>query len=166
MKRFILSFIFVLVATFTFAQPNPMHRTFGERFDFQKYEVVDSLPLERIDLQFNKEIDDENLIDLGNGHYMAPLPHKDKMIIRMTTDSTKAIVVYNSLIFGRHFEFNVKNNERRLILWYEDKGIYCGYIYDKYYKVCSYFESRKEFKRFMRRRFPTPPNFINRNKNE
>ena len=85
---------------------------------------------------------------------MGTLPHKDNMIIRMTQDSTKAIVLYNSIVFGRHFEFNVKNNDRRMILWYEDKGIYCGYIYDKYYKVCSYFESRKEFKRFMRRRFP------------
>ena len=78
---------------------------------------------------------------------------KDNMIIKATSDKSKAIVIHNSYAFGRHFEFNVEDNERRTILWYEDKGIYCGYIYDKTYKVCKYFESRKEFRRFMRRPF-------------
>lgn len=152
MKKFILTILFALIATFSFSQP--MQHQFRPKIDFAKYEIVDSLPLERIMIYAEKEIDGEGVIDLGSGYYMAPLPHNDKMIIRMTQDSTKAIVLYNSIVFGRHFEFNVKNNERRMILWYEDKGIYCGYIYDKYYKVCSYFESKKEFKKFMRRRFP------------
>ena len=155
MKKIILSFLFALIATISFGQPRYFnYNVVRPSIDITQYSVVDSLLLERIDLQFNKEVDDENLISLGSGHYMATLPHKDNMIIRMTQDSTKAIVLYNSIVFGRHFEFNVKDNDRRMILWYEDKGIYCGYIYDKYYKVCSYFESRKEFKRFMRRRFP------------
>lgn len=155
MKRFILTILFALIATFSFSQPRHFnYNVVRPAIDITQYSVVDSLPLEKIDLQFNKEIDDENLISLGGGHYMAPLPHNDKMIIRMTQDSTKAIVLYNSIVFGRHFEFNVKDNDRRMILWYEDKGIYCGYIYDKHYKVCSYFESKKEFKKFMRRRFP------------
>lgn len=151
MKRFILSLVFVLVASFGFAQAPRM--SFMERVDFNKYEVVDSLPIERIMIYFEKEIDDENLIDLGGGYYMAPVPHNDKMIIRTTTDKTKAIVVHNSYAWGRHFEFNVEDNERRTVLWYEGKGIYCGYIYDKKYKVCKYFESKKEFKRFMKRPF-------------
>ena len=151
MKRFILSLVFVLVASFGFAQAPRM--SFIERVDFNKYEVVDSLPIERIMIYFEKEIDDENLIDLGGGYYMAPVPHNDKMIIRTTTDKTKAIVVHNSYAWGRHFEFNVEDNERRTVLWYEGKGIYCGYIYDKKYKVCKYFESKKEFKRFMKRPF-------------
>lgn len=155
MKKLILSFLFALITTISFGQPRYFnYNVVRPSIDITQYSVVDSLLLERIDLQFNKEVDDENLISLGSGHYMATLPHKDNMIIRMTQDSTKAIVLYNSIVFGRHFEFNVKDNDRRMILWYEDKGIYCGYIYDKYYKVCSYFESRKEFKRFMRRRFP------------
>lgn len=151
MKRFILSLVFVLVASFGFAQAPRM--SFMNRVDFNKYEVVDSLPIERIMIHFDKEIDDENLISLGSGDYMATVPHKDNMIIRTTTDKTKAIVVHNSYAFGRHFEFNVEDNERRTVLWYEDKGIYCGYIYDKKYKVCKYFESKKEFNRFMRRPF-------------
>ena len=151
MKRFILSLVFVLVASFGFAQAPRM--SFMNRVDFNKYEVVDSLPIERIMIYFEKEIDDENLIDLGGGYYMAPVPHNDKMIIRTTTDKTKAIVVHNSYAWGRHFEFNVEDNERRTVFWYEGKGIYCGYIYDKKYKVCKYFESKKEFKRFMKRPF-------------
>ena len=151
MKRFILSLVFVLVASFGFAQAPRM--SFMNRVDFNKYEVVDSLPIERIMIHFDKEIDDENLISLGSGDYMATVPHKDNMIIRTTADKTKAIVVHNSYAFGRHFEFNVEDNERRTVLWYEDKGIYCGYIYDKKYKVCKYFESKKEFNRFMRRPF-------------
>ena len=151
MKRLILSLIFVLVTTFSFAQAPKMN--FMQRIDFSKYEVVDSLPLERIMIHFDKEIDDENFISLGDGDYMAPVPHKDNMIIKTTSDKSKAIILHNSYAFGRHFEFNVEDNERRIILWYEDKGIYCGYVYDKKYKVCKYFESRKEFKRFMRRPF-------------
>ena len=151
MKRFILNLVFVLVASFGFAQAPRM--SFMNRVDFNKYEVVDSLPIEHIMIHFNKTIDNEDFIALGDGDYMAPVPHKDNMVIRMTQDKTKAIVVHNSYAFGRHFEFNVKDNERRIILWYEDKAIYCGYVYDKKYKICKYFESRKEFKRFMRRPF-------------
>lgn len=151
MKRLILSLVFVLVTSFGFAQAPRM--SFMNRADFNKYEVVDSLPIERIMIHFDKEIDDENLISLGSGDYMATVPHKDNMIIRTTADKTKAIVVHNSYAFGRHFEFNVEDNERRTVLWYEDKGIYCGYIYDKKYKVCKYFESKKEFNHFMRRPF-------------
>ena len=150
-KRLILSLVFVFVTTFSFGQAPRMN--FMHRIDFSKYEVVDSLPLERIMIHFDREIDDENFISLGEGDYMAPVPHKDNMIIKTTTDRSKAIVIHNSYAFGRHFEFNVEDNERRTVLWYEDKGVYCGYIYDKKYKVCKYFESRKEFKRFMRRSF-------------
>ena len=151
MKRFILSLVFVLVATFGFAQAPHMNRF--EPIDFNKYEMVDSLPIERIMIHFEKEIDNEDFIDLGSGDYMAPVPHKDNMIIRLTSDKTKAIVTHNSYAFGRHFEFNVKDDEKRIVLWYQDKNIYCGYIYDKKYKVCKYFESKKDYNRFMRRPF-------------
>lgn len=150
MKRFILSLVFVLVATFSFGQGHPMQQFF-ERVDLTKYEVVDSLPLEHILVHFNKEVDDENLISMGSGDYMAPIPHKDKIVIKTTKDRTKAIVLYNSYCFGRHLEFNVKDNEKRTVLWYQDDNLYCGYIYDKTYKVATYYESKKEFNRFMRR---------------
>lgn len=151
MKRFILSLVFVLVAMFGFAQAP--HMNFLDRPNFKKYEVVDSLPIERVLVHFNKEYDDDVLIPLGDGDYMAPVPHKDNMIIRTTTDKTKAIVIYNSYVFGRHLEFNMEENERRITLWYKNGNTYCGYIYDKQYKICKYFESKKEFNNFMRYRF-------------
>ena len=118
--------------------------SYGQRHyvDLTKYTVVDSLVLERINIHSPFDYDSDKVISAGNGEYLIEMPHKDKMIIRMTKDKKKAIVVYNSYCFGRHKEFNIKDNERRMILWYEDDFIYCGYIYDKVYKVCKYFESR------------------------
>lgn len=123
---------------------------------YAQFEVVDSLPLERIMIHFNKEIDDEKLISLGEGDYMAPVPHKDNMIIRTNSDRTKAVVLYNSYCFGRHLVFDVQENDRRLILYHKDNNLYCGYIYDKKFKVCKYFESRKEYNRFIRNKFFRP----------
>ena len=82
---------------------------------------------------------------------MAPLPHNDNLVIKTNKDRTKAIVLYNSYCFGRHLEFEVQENDRRIVLYNQDDKGYCGYIYDKYYKVAKYFESKKEFNRFMRR---------------
>lgn len=151
MKKVILTLIFALVSTVSFAQFNRNHFHYRPNVDISQYEIIDSLSIERILIHFDKEIDDDKLISLGGGDYMAPVPHNDKMIFKTNSDRTKAIILYNSYCFGRHFEFNIEDNERRTIFWYEDKGIYCGYIYDKNYKICKYFESRKEFKRFMRR---------------
>lgn len=150
MKKIILTILFALIATFSFSQPNYVQHHFRPEINLSQYNVVDSLPLERIMIHFEKEIDDENFISLGGGDYMAPVPHKDNMIIKLNSDKSKAIIIHNSYAFGRHFEFNVEDNERRTVLWYEDKGIYCGYIYDKEFKVCKYFESRKEYKKFLK----------------
>lgn len=144
MKRIILLLLMTLCMSVCFGQ-----RSFRDYLN--QYEVVDSLPLERISIHFNKEVDNEDFINMGDGDYLAPLPHKDKMIIKTNSDKTKAVVLYNSYCFGRHLEFNVEENERRMILWFKDKNLYCGYIYDKTYKVCKYFESKREFKRFTRR---------------
>lgn len=118
--------------------------SYGQRhyIDISKYTVVDSLSLERIYIYSPFDYESDKIISTGEGTYLIEMPHKDKMIIRKTKDEKKAIVIYNSFVFGRHKEFNIKENERRLILWYEDEHIYCGYIYDKVYKVCKYFESR------------------------
>lgn len=149
MKKFVLTLLFVFATLVSYSQTPRMHH-FKPAIDFNQYEVIDSLPLERITIHFNNEVDDENLISLGSGDYMAPLPHKDKMVIKTNSDRTKAIVLYNSYAFGRHLEFDIKENDRRLILWHKDKRVYCGYIYDKKYKVAQYFESKKEYKRFMK----------------
>ena len=115
---------------------------FREYIDLSKYEIVDSLPLERIFIYSPFDYESDKVISTGDGTYLIEMPHKDKMIIRKTKDNNKAIVIYNSFIFGRHKEFNIEDSDRRLILWYEDDDIYCGYIYDKQYKVAKYFESR------------------------
>ena len=90
---------------------------------------------------------------------MFTLPHMDKMIIKTNTDRTKAIIIKNSIAVGgrfnlifRPYEYNIEENERRCILWYKDNRTYCGYIYDKEYKICQYFESKKEFRLFTRNR--------------
>ena len=149
MKKVILTLVLMFGVSYIFEQRPFMNQNFAE--NFKQYEVVDSLPLEYIQLHFNKEIDDERMISLGEGDYMAPVPHPDKMVIKTNKDRSKAIVLYNSYAFGRHLEFDVKENERRIILYYEDNRLYCGYIYDKEWKIAKYFESRKEFKRFIRR---------------
>ena len=156
MKKFILSLVLFSISSLVFAQMKP--------FDFSKYEVVDSLPIERIMIHFDKDIDNDEFISLGNGDYMAPVPHKDKMIIKKTSDGSMAIVLYNSYCFGRHFEFNVKEDERRVILWYDNGGIYCGYVYDKEFKVAKYYESKKQFKRFIRHPY-FERKWLNRQKN-
>ena len=145
MKRFILSLLFVVFTAAGFCQAPPSILKWGA-----KYEIIDSLPIERIMVHFNKEVDSEDLIYLGDGDYMAPVPHKDRMIIKTTPDRTKAIVVYNSYAWGRHLEFNIREDNRHIILWYQNGNIYCGYVYDKEFKIAKYYESRKEYNRFVR----------------
>ena len=142
MKKLLFTIAMAFASTLCLAQNGPMHRHFRQYIDFSKYEVVDSLPLERINIYSPFDYDDDEVINSGAGDYLIKLPHPDKMVIRKTKDNTKAIVVYNSYCFGRHKEFTIKDSERRLVLWYEDNTIYCGYIYDKVFKVCKYFESR------------------------
>lgn len=136
--RKLLLFLLLSIATLSYAQS----RHFRNYIDISKYEIIDSFTLERISIYSPFDYEDDKIINAGNGDYLIEIPHKDKMIIRKTKDGKKAIVVYNSIIFGRHKEFNIKDSDRRTILWYEDNNIYCGYIYDKVYKVCKYFESR------------------------
>ena len=154
MRKFILTFIFALIATLSFSQPRHFnYNVVRPDINLTQYSVIDSLPIERILIHFNKEVDDDRFLDMGSGDYLAPVPYNDKMIIKTNQDRTKAIVIHNSYSFGRHLEFDIQENERRLILYFKDDNIYCGYIYDKYYKVCKYFESKKEYKRFMNHRF-------------
>ena len=76
-----------------------------------------------------------------------------KMIIAYNQDRSKAIILRNSYVLGKHFEFEVKEEPNRLILWYKDNHIYCGYIYDKRIKSCDYFEAinNRDKNRLLRR---------------
>jgi hypothetical protein len=144
MKKTVLTFLFTLVVSIGFAQMHmhPPRQFKMPHIDIRQYEVVDSFPLERITIYSPYDYSGDEVIQLGTGQYLIEMPYPDKMIIRTNKDRTKAIVVYNSYCFGRHKEFNVKETDRRIVLWYEDDdGLYCGYTYDKKYKVCKYFES-------------------------
>lgn len=145
MKRILTTFVVVLVTTLAFTQMSMHHpRHFRmSHVDLNEYCVVDSLPLERITIYSPFDYEEgEEVIQLGTGEYLIEMPHKDKMVIRTNKERTKAIVVYNSYCFGRHKEFNIKETDKRLVLWYlDDDELYCGYAYDKSYKVCKYFES-------------------------
>ena len=136
MKKFTLLFLFMLMTLSTQCQ-----NFFRHKVDIKKYEVIDSLPIERISIYSPFDYEDDKIIALGGGDYLIEAPHKDKMIIATTKNRKRAIVLYNSYAFGRHKEFYVKEDERRIILYYDDNTLYCGYIYDKVFKVCKYFES-------------------------
>lgn len=145
MKKIILTFLFALIATFSYGQFNHYNYKNRPKININEYCVVDSFPLERISIYSPFDYESDKVISMGSGDYLIEIPHKDKIIIRKNKDNTKAIVLYNSYCFGRHKEFNIKDQEVRTVLWYEDDDIFCGYIYDKKYKVCKYFETRKTF---------------------
>lgn len=158
MKKFLLTFVLTIIASLSFAQPR------SPFIDFSKYEKVDSFLLEKVEVTLPFEIKESDLpkdaIVEGGNRYLFTLPFSDKMVIKTNSDKSKAIIIRNSVVVGgrinfmfrRHYEYNVEENERRLILWYKDNRTYCGYIYDKELKVCQYFDTKKEYRHFMRRR--------------
>lgn len=126
-KPCLLSFILMLCAISSSAQ----HR----------YTEIDSLVLERM------------YVDRTAETFSVEIP--GKMIIAYNQDKTKAIILRNSYVFGKHLEFNVKDEPYRLTLWYKDNHLYCGYIYDKRAKSCDYFEAiSKSDKNKLLRRMP------------
>jgi hypothetical protein len=165
MKRSILiSVLFAFIATIAMAQPQMARPQMLRPFiDFSKYEKVDTLPLEMISVHFPTEIENENIakngVSLGGGDYMFPTRHSDNIIIKTNADRTKAIVVFKSIVVGGRFElpiggryeYTIEENDRRLILYYKDNRTYCGYIYDKKFKICQCFEEKKAYRRFMRK---------------
>ena len=141
MRKFLITFILMLLVNISFAQMSqrltPRH---FPNVDKKTYCVIDSLPLERITIYSPFDYESKDVIKLGENTYLMQMPFTDKMVIATNKERTKAIVLYNSYCFGRHKEFNIKETDRRLTLWYEDDMVYCGYQYDKKYKVCKYFE--------------------------
>ena len=128
------------------------------------------LPLEMISVELPKGLEPPaESIELGDGIYLLKMPEKHSMVILKLGESGKeAVVVQSSFFISRFFvnpgiylrgprneylRFNIEENDKRLVLWHKDDRIYCGYIYDKQYKVCQYFEKReKEWKRMIGRR--------------
>lgn len=157
MKKVLFTLLMAFVTTMSFAQQR-MHRPF---IDYSLYETVDSFQLEMVSVHLPFEITDENVlkngVSLGSGYYMFKMPKADKVIIKTNADRTKAIVVYKSFVIGGRFElpiggrfeYNLTETDRRIVLWYKDNRHFCGYIYDKKYKVCQCFEEKKEFNKFI-----------------
>ena len=157
MKKVLFTLLMAFVTIMSFAQQR-MHRPF---IDYSLYETVDSFQLEMVSVHLPFEITDENVlkngVSLGSGYYMFKMPKTDKVIIKTNADRTKAIVVYKSFVIGGRFElpiggrfeYNLTETDRRIVLWYKDNRHFCGYIYDKKYKVCQCFEEKKEFNKFI-----------------
>ena len=96
---------------------------------------------------------DVSNISIGAEEFLINLP--TSVIIAYNKDKSKAIVLKNGYLYGKHFEFNVKDDPTRLILWYKNKKLYCGYIQDKRVKTAKYFEAiNKEEKDKLSNRIP------------
>ena len=108
------------------------------------YTEVDSMKLESMPALFPTE----------DGSSLVSLPKETNLVVAYNSDRTKAIVLHGNP-YARKVEFNVKDDEIRQILWYKDKHIYCGYIYDKRAKACSYFEAiNRDERDMLSRRLP------------
>ena len=153
MKRFILLTVMLafVASVSVFAQPRIIN------LDPTKYTDVVTLSIENRFFHSEREINFEGIQELGNGDYMHALQRKDSIVFETNAEKTKAKVVrmnqFLRLPMDRFLSFNMKEDERRIILYYEDNRIYCGYIYDKTLKACQPFSNIKErkFVRGMRR---------------
>lgn len=95
------------------------------------YTDIDSVVIENVQLPYSSEKPD----------YLVELPRSSKIIIAYNKERSKCIVLRSGYQFMRHMEYTVKDDETRLILYYKDKKMYCGFIYDKRAKAGSYFEA-------------------------
>lgn len=173
MRKITFLVLFMLFSIVSFGQFNAPNRI-RPFVNTEKYQLVDSLLLERVQTYVpdsmliehiqehsSKRLKENEIIQLGSYEYMFELPKKDNIVVRYTNDKTKAVVINSSIIQGmglHFFEFNVQDNKRRQILYYDDDNILCGLIYDKEYKVAKYFRyekkevGKRQFRR-MRRTF-------------
>lgn len=137
-KSILITVLFAFIATVAMAQPQ-----------MTKFKNVVSLPIENAYWHSDREIKLDDIQDLGDGDYSLPI--KDSLVIRTNDERTKAMI--NNAPFGFRIIYNVQEDERRIVLWYDDDRIYCGYVYDKKIKACQRFGKTKEkaFRRGMNR---------------
>lgn len=127
MKRLLIALTAIMIMAVTCEAQG-----FGRRNHFRNvYTNVETLALQNAPTPFPTE----------NGDYLVELPKESKLVIAFNTNKTKAIVLDNGYMFGRRMEFNVKDDEARLVLFFKDEHVYCGYIYDKKTKAGKYFEA-------------------------
>ena len=126
MRKFIfimMLFVFII----TNAQP--------KMFDFTQYSNVDSLSIEMVYFHTDTELTGDTFINLEGGYYMAKTPFTSHFIIKTNADRTKAIVT-NKFHFDP-FQYILKEDERRITLYYKDNRVCRGYVYDKKLKYVS-----------------------------
>ena len=108
---------------------------FGHRAHFKNvYKNIETYVLDKAPVVYPRE----------DGSCLVELPRESKLVIAFNDDKTKAIVLDNGYMFGRRMEFTVKDDDKRLVLFFKDEHIYCGYIYDKEAKAGKYFEAINE----------------------
>lgn len=133
MKKITLLLITLLITTSVFSQ----------HFHYRNvYKNIDTLLVETV----------ASVYPTQNNEYLIEIPSGNKLVIAYNEDKTKAIVLQSSFPFVRYKEYNVKEDERRIILWYDDNILYCGYVYDKKLNAAQYCETinKEEFKNLLK----------------
>lgn len=115
---------------------------FSQHFHYKNvYTNIDTLNVETVVSMYPTE----------NNDYLIELPKDSKLVVAYGKD--KAIILdCTGFPFYRHKEYNIKEDSRRIIFWYEDKILYCGFVYDKKLNSAQYCETinKKEFKNLMK----------------
>ena len=128
MKKIILALVVCLFAISAYSQPN-RHRVHFKSV----YTTVDTLVLKNM----------PTVNPTKDGSCLVALPKEQNLVIAYNNDRTKAIVLHG-YPWAKKMEYVVKYEGHRLILYFKDEHIYCGYIYDEKVKACQYFEGINE----------------------
>lgn len=125
MKKFILVSIMCLFSVMTYSQTN------HQRVHFRSvYTTVDTLVLKNVPTTHPSK----------DGNYLIALPKEMSLVVAYNNERTKAIVL-NGYPWAKKKEYIVKYEGHRLVLYYKDEHLYCGYVYDEKVKACQYFEA-------------------------
>ena len=130
MKKILITFIAAFTACICNAQ------LFSNR-DFRQFPHLTSVVVANVPTP----------VPTSNNDYLIALPRESRMIIAFNDDSTKAKVIHDGRPnfprnrYKKNLAYNVKDNARRLVLYYQDSKLYCGYIYDKQSKAVQYFNA-------------------------
>lgn len=125
MKRLILASIVCLFAMVAYSQPNQHVVHFKS-----VYTTVDTLVLKNVPRVYPDK----------DGSCLFPLSKDGSFVVAYNNERTKAIVLHG-YPWAKRMEYTVKYDGHRLVLYYKDEHLYCGYVYDERAKACQYFEA-------------------------
>lgn len=129
MASFVMAIMMLMTTSVIYAQ-----NKIGRYHFKDKYTNVETITVENA------------TVPTENGDYLIELPVKSNLTIAYNAEHSQAIVLHSDYPFIKHMEYNVKDNDVRLVLWFMDKGkhVYCGFVYDKKSKTARYFEAINE----------------------